>query len=86
MVFPGSAALRGTVLAGELLARSAIGRLVVFGGQPPEAGDLLETRDHVRPEWRDGELVLAVTRIHNGRFAPFEAAPSAVCQADQISP
>ncbi|HVV07896.1 hypothetical protein [Amycolatopsis sp.] len=73
VAFPGAAELTGTVLFGELLARSAIERVVVAGGAAaPGADDLLETRDHVRPEWRNGVLTLAVARVASGRFAPCE--------------
>jgi hypothetical protein len=44
--------------------------------------DLLDTRDHVRPEWQAGELVLAVTPVHNGLFAPFEVPNPTPCCAD----
>jgi hypothetical protein len=71
------------VLIGELLARSAIARVVVVGGvEPPGEGALLDTRDHVRPEWRDGELVLAVTPVRDGRYAPFEVPNPTPCCAD----
>ena len=73
VVFPGAAELTGTVIVGEVLARSAITRLDVVGGHvEPGEDDLLDTRDHVRPEWRCGELVLAVSPAGPGRFAPFE--------------
>jgi hypothetical protein len=83
VVYPGSASLTGTVIVGELLARSAITRIVVVGGAAlPCDSDLLDTRDHVRPEWRDGELVLAVTPTHGGRYAPFEVPNPTPCCAN----
>jgi hypothetical protein len=83
VVYPGCAGLTGTVVVGELLARSAITRLTVRGetGRVGDA-DLLDTQDHVRPEWCDGELTLAVTPVGAGHYAPFEVPDSALCRAD----
>lgn len=82
VVYPGSPALTGTVRVGEVLAYSAITRVTVIGGEPATDDDLLETRDHVRPEWCAGELILAVTPVHNGRFAPFEVPNPTPWRAD----
>ncbi|WP_431874963.1 hypothetical protein [Amycolatopsis sacchari] len=82
VVFPGSALLTGTLPVSDVLTRTAITRVVSIGGPVPGDDDLLDTRDHVRPEWRDGELVLAVTSIHSGRFAPFEVPNPTPCCAD----
>ncbi|GAB2971878.1 hypothetical protein LWP59_15955 [Amycolatopsis acidiphila] len=82
VLYPGSAGLTGTVRIGELLARSAIARVNAVGGEPPSADDLLDTHDRLRPEWRAGELVLAVTSIHSGLFAPVETPAPTPCRAD----
>jgi hypothetical protein len=83
VVFPGAAALTGTVIIGELLARSAISRVAAAGGaQPPREADLLDTGDHVRPEWQSGELVLAVRPVRDGRYVPAEVPGPAPCRAD----
>ncbi|WP_236792871.1 hypothetical protein [Amycolatopsis sp. GM8] len=82
VVYPGSTQLTGTVRVGEMIARSAIARVHVVGGEPPAAGDLLETRDHVRPQWQAGELVLEIAPVHNGRFAPVELPDPTPCRAD----
>ncbi|TNC24842.1 hypothetical protein [Amycolatopsis alkalitolerans] len=74
VVYPGSRQLTGTVRVGEMLARSAIARVHVTGGRPPADEDLLDTGDHVRPEWLDGELVLTVKQVHNGRFVPYDVS------------
>ncbi|HJQ45919.1 MAG TPA: hypothetical protein VJ870_06300 [Amycolatopsis sp.] len=82
VVFPGAANLTGTVVIGELLASTAIARIEVVGGrEEPRDEDLLDTRDHVRPEWSHGELVLAVTPAGPGRFAPFEVPRQAPSRA-----
>lgn len=83
VVFPGSTGLTGGVRVGDLLAGSAIARLHVVGGPDrPVAEDVLDTRDHVRPEWQAGELVLAVTPAGPGRYAPFEVPNPTPCCAD----
>ncbi|HKS45734.1 MAG TPA: hypothetical protein VJT49_11610 [Amycolatopsis sp.] len=58
-----------------MLARSAITRLAVVGGtgQPGEDD---------RPEWRDGELVLSVTPLWPGHYAPPEVPNPTPCCAD----
>jgi hypothetical protein len=86
VLYPGSATLTGTMPVGHVLAASAIARLVVVGGtgQPVET-DLVDTRGHVRPEWRDGELVLAVTPGPGGQYAPFEVPNPTPCCADHGS-
>jgi hypothetical protein len=82
VVFPGSE-LTGAVRIGDLLAGSAIARLHVVGDPDlPGADDFLDTRDHLRPEWQGGELVLAVTPAGPGRFAPFEVPNPTPCCAD----
>jgi hypothetical protein len=82
VVFPGSE-LTGAVRVGDLLAGSSIDRLHVVGGSDqPGADDFLDTRDHLRPEWQNGELVLAVTPAGPGRFAPFEVPNPTPCCAD----
>jgi hypothetical protein len=83
VVYPGVAALTGTVTVEELLAVSAISRVVVVGGaDQPVARDRLLTRDHVRPEWRAGELALAVSAVEPGLYAPFEVPNPTPCCAD----
>ncbi|MFI9382051.1 hypothetical protein [Kutzneria sp. NPDC052558] len=83
VVFPGSSELTGTVSIADLLARSPITRLHVIGGPDhPGPDDVLDTRDHLRPEWQAGELVLAVTPAGSGRYAPFEVPNPTPCCAD----
>jgi hypothetical protein len=83
VVFPGSASLTGTVLVGDVLAHSPITRLHVIGGpDQPGTDDVLDTRDHLRPEWQASELVLAVAPAGPGRYAPFEVPNPTPCCAD----
>ncbi|MFF3482597.1 hypothetical protein ACFYXC_04870 [Streptomyces sp. NPDC002701] len=83
VVYPGASGLTGTVTIAELLARSAIGRVVVLGapGEPPP-DQLVVTRDHVRPQWQDGELVLTLMPAVGGVLVPFEVPDPTPCCAD----
>jgi len=83
VLYPGADALNGTLTVGELLARSAIDRVAVLGasGQPP-AGQTLVTHGHVRPQWQDGELVLAAMPAVGGTLVPFEVPDPTPCCAD----
>jgi len=83
VIYPGVAALTGTVSFEELFAVSAITRVAVIGGaDQPGRQDRLLTRDHVRPEWHDGDLTLAVTAVERGLYAPFEVPNPTPCCAD----
>ncbi len=83
VVYPGSAELTGTLTIAELLARSAIGGVVVLGapGEPPPSQRVV-TRDHVRPQWQDGELVLTLQPAAGGVLVPFEVPDPTPCCAD----
>jgi hypothetical protein len=83
VVYPGVGSLNGTMTVGELLARSAIDRVTVLGspGQPP-SGRRIVTHDHVRPQWQNGELVLAAMPAVGGTLVPFEVPDPTPCCAD----
>ncbi|MGW0647820.1 hypothetical protein ACWD4T_03285 [Streptomyces umbrinus] len=83
VVYPGSAALTGTVTVAELLSGSAIDRVTVLGsaGEPPPDQRVV-TRDHVRPQWQDGELVLTLMPAVGGVLVPFEVPDPTPCCAD----
>lgn len=40
------------------------------------------TRDHVRPQWQDGELVLTLMPAVGGVLVPFEVPDPTPCCAD----
>ncbi|MFF1300044.1 MULTISPECIES: hypothetical protein [unclassified Streptomyces] len=83
VLYPGAAALTGTLTVTELLSRSAIDRVTVLGGHgPPAPATLLVTRDHVRPQWEDGELVLTAMPAAGGALVPFEVPEPTPCCAD----
>ncbi|MFC0505073.1 hypothetical protein [Micromonospora costi] len=80
--YPGVDRLVGTLTVGEVLAASTIERIVVLGGATAGSDTPLDTRNFVRPEWRDGELVLMTMPHHTGGLAPFEVPDPTPCCAD----
>ncbi len=81
VIFPGSAELTGTLTVGEVLARTAIDRVEVLGGGLADEAATLDTRDFVRPQFRDGELVLTVLPAAGGVLVPFETRDPTPCCA-----
>ncbi|MGV9555720.1 hypothetical protein [Streptomyces sp. NPDC003522] len=83
VLYPGADRMRGTLTVGELLAGSAIDRVTVLGtaAEPPSATRLV-TNGHVRPQWRDGELVLTAMPAAGGTLVPFEVPDPTPCCAD----
>ncbi|MFH8976629.1 hypothetical protein [Streptomyces sp. NPDC017890] len=83
VLYPGAGALTGTLTLTELLARSAIDRVTVLGTPEEPAPDMrLVTREHVRPQWQDGHLVLAAMPAAGGTLVPFEDPDPTPCCAD----
>jgi hypothetical protein len=82
VLYPGSRGLTGTLTAGEILDRSAIERIVVLMGEEPPADVLVDTRDHVRPEWREGRLTLLALPAGKGLIAPYEVPNPTPCCVD----
>ncbi|MET9222543.1 hypothetical protein ABZX65_27820 [Streptomyces sp. NPDC003300] len=88
VLYPGADVLTGTVTLADLLARTAIDQVVLVGAPPATDGDgpdphiPVRTRDHVRPRWRDGRLVLDLTPAAGGTLAPFEVPNPTPCCAD----
>ncbi|MGW3911276.1 hypothetical protein ACWEBX_07050 [Streptomyces sp. NPDC005070] len=83
VLYPGAGAVSGVLTVARLLEVSAVDRVTVLGspeGAAPEAE--LVTRDHVRPEWRDGRLVLATMPAAGGTLVPFEVPDPTPCCAD----
>ncbi|MGW0818416.1 hypothetical protein ACWD00_35345 [Streptomyces viridiviolaceus] len=83
VLYPGVTELTGTLTVAELLDRSAIARVRVLGtpGEPDPATRLV-TREFVRPQWEDGELVLAAMPAAGGTLVPFEDPDPTPCCAD----
>ncbi|MEU9212583.1 hypothetical protein AB0D27_32790 [Streptomyces sp. NPDC048415] len=83
VLYPGSEALTGTVTVARLLAVSAVDRVAVLGAPDgPEPERRIVTRDHVRPEWREGQLVLTTMPAAGGTLVPFEEPEPTPCCAD----
>ncbi|WP_316740870.1 hypothetical protein [Streptomyces sp. MK7] len=85
VVYPGASRLTGTVTVADLFTLTAIDHVTVVGtpstdGPGPAAPVL--TRDHVRPEWREGRLTLALVPAVGGTLAPFEVPNPTPCCAD----
>ncbi|TLS46717.1 hypothetical protein FE633_08535 [Streptomyces montanus] len=83
VLYPGVSRLTGTLTIAELLSASAIDHVTVLGspGEPPP-GQRVLTRDHVRPQWHTGKLILTTTPAAGGVLAPFEVPDPTPCCAD----
>jgi hypothetical protein len=79
VLFPGVAHLVGALSVAEVLALSAIDRVEVLGGETPDPSAPLDTGGFVRPQWRDGELVLTTVPAVGGRLVPFETRNPTPC-------
>jgi hypothetical protein len=78
--FPGVEGLVGTLTAQELLDRSAVDRVRVLASGDASPDVRVRTRDHVRPFWAEGELVLLTQPAAGGTLVPFESpSPTACC-------
>jgi hypothetical protein len=75
VLYPGVRRLVGTVTVADLIARSAIERVVLLGSPDDEPAPdvLVATRGYVRPQWMDGALTLVAVPVPGGRIAPVEA-------------
>lgn len=85
VLYPGVEHLTGTVTTADLLDLTAIERLVVVGmptAETPASTTPVLTRGHVRPEWRAGDLTLALVPAAGGTLAPFEVPDPTPCCAD----
>ncbi|MER7052851.1 hypothetical protein [Streptomyces sp. NPDC000351] len=83
VLYPGADALTGTLTLADLLARSAIERVTVLGTpEEPPPDTRLVTREHVRPQWHSGRLVLAAMPAAGGMLVPFEDPDPTPCCAD----
>ncbi|MCC5037006.1 hypothetical protein DMH02_028495 [Streptomyces sp. WAC 00631] len=83
VLYPGAGALTGTLTLAEVLARSAIEQVTVVGTpEEPPPHTRLVTREHVRPHWHNGRLVLAAMPAAGGTLVPFEDPDPTPCCAD----
>ncbi|GAA3272683.1 MULTISPECIES: hypothetical protein [Dactylosporangium] len=82
VLFAGSEALKGTIAVAAILDSSAIERVVILGGLTAVPEMLVDTRDHVRPIWRDGVLTLVTQFGRGGVLVPFEPPNNRPCCSD----
>ncbi len=85
VLFPGAEHLTGTIPLADLLELTAIDSVIVVGatsGNTPDPVTPVHTQDHVRPEWREGQLVLALVPAVGNTLAPFEVPNPTPCCAD----
>jgi hypothetical protein len=82
VIFRGSSRLTGTITVRTILDESIIDRVAVLMGDDPTPDVLVDTRDHVRPEWQDGRLTLLTMPAGDGLIAPYEVPNPTPCCAD----
>jgi hypothetical protein len=79
VLFPGKERLVGVLAAEQVAVLSAVTRLVGIA-DTPTSDVALDTRDFVRPEFLDGDLVLRVRPFGpDGNVAPFEVRDPTPC-------
>lgn len=81
-VYPGQERLTGLMSVTDIVATSAIERVVTLGAPTPEPDTVVDTRDFVRPQWIYGQLTLVTTSAAAGRIAPFEVPNPTPCCAN----
>ncbi|GAA0475539.1 hypothetical protein Ade02nite_41690 [Paractinoplanes deccanensis] len=82
VIFPGAAGLTGKLTVAEVVASTAIDKVEVLGSGAAADTDILDTRDFVRPQYRNGDLVLTTTPAAGGVLVPFETRDPTPCCAD----
>ncbi|MFD4555052.1 hypothetical protein ACFWP5_12140 [Streptomyces sp. NPDC058469] len=84
VLYAGVERLTGTVTVADLLESTAIDQLTLVGAPltTPDPTTPILTQDHVRPEWREGRLVLALVPAVGNTLAPFEVPNPTPCCAD----
>ena len=80
--FPGSSALVGELPVADVLARTAVDRVLELGAGEADPATVLVTRGFVRPRWTGGDLVLHVQPHRGGTLVPFESPDPTPCCAD----
>ncbi|MEV0390927.1 hypothetical protein, partial [Nonomuraea sp. NPDC050643] len=83
VTFAGRARLTGVLRVGEVVAVSAVERVLVLASPEPPGDDVpVVTNDHVRPVWRDGRATLLTMPAAGGRLTPAEVPNPTPCCAD----
>jgi hypothetical protein len=81
VTFPGADRLVGSLTVAEALSSSAIDRIEILGGSPASPDSILDTRNFVRPVFRDAALVLTVMPAAGDVLVPFEVQDPTPCCA-----
>ena len=76
--FPGQDAVRGSLPVRDIVALSAIDRVVGVGCTVTD-NTVVDTRDYLRPVYADGLLTLHVTPAAAGTAVPLEVEGGHVC-------
>ena len=80
--FPGASSLVGTMSVREMLVASSIDQVRVLAAGEADPDMLVITRDHVRPLWSRGQLVLFTQPAAGETLVPFESPnPTPCCAA-----
>ncbi len=84
VLYAGVDRLTGTVTVADLLNSTAVDQLRVVGAPltTPAPTTPILTQDHVRPEWHEGQLILALVPAVGNTLAPFEVPNPTPCCAD----
>ncbi|MBU2669795.1 hypothetical protein KOI35_40430 [Actinoplanes bogorensis] len=82
VIFPGSSTLTGQLTVGALIESTAIDRVEVLGSGVALSDQIVDTRDFVRPQFRNGDLVLVTMPAAGGVLVPFETRDPTPCCAD----
>jgi len=82
VLFDGATTLTGTIPVAKVLADSAIDSVVILGGLAAVPEMLIDTRNFVRPIWRNGTLTLVTQFARNGVLVPFEPPNPTPCCHD----
>lgn len=80
--FPGVSILKGTMSVRDIVTSSAIDSVRVLAGGEADPHLPVMTRDHVRPLWCHGQLVLFAQPAVGGMLVPFESPTPTPCCAD----
>ncbi len=66
----------------QLLTQSSIDRVRVLAAGDADLDMVVVTRDHVRPIWSGGQLVLSTQTAVGGTLVPFETPDPTPCCAE----
>ena len=80
--FRGVSTLVGTLSVRQLLTQSLIDQVRVLAAGDADPDMLVVTRDHVRPLWSGGQLILHTQPAAGETLVPFESPDPTPCCAD----